>query len=142
MRRNIRFSTKMKILNCHVFSVLNYGCNSLTWNKAMRKKVNAFEFWCYRMILKISWRDKVKNEEILKRLQKWLHFVEDMMKRKWRYAGHVLRGSSGLSHLQILEGYVEEKRKVGRPRRRWMKDIIEWTGLGDYRKVKRVTEER
>src|SRR5437867_2922723 len=135
VRRNIRFSTKMKILNCYVFSVLNYGCESWTWNKAMHKKVNAFEFWCYRRILKISWRDKVKNEEILKRLQKRLHFVEDIMKRKLRYAGHVLRGSSGLSHLQILEGYVEEKRKVGRPRRRWMKDIIEFTGLGDYGKV-------
>ena len=59
----------------------------------MRKKINAFEFWCYRRILKISWRDKVKNEEILKLLQKKLHFVEDMMKRKFRYAGHMLRGS-------------------------------------------------
>src|SRR5437867_8205094 len=43
MRRNIRFSTKMKILNCYVCSVLNYECESWTWNKAMRKKVNAFE---------------------------------------------------------------------------------------------------
>ena len=108
----------------------------------MRKKVNAFEFWCYRRILKISWRDKVKNEEILKRLQKRLHFVEDMMKRKLRYEGHVLRGSSGLSHLQILEGYVEGKREVGRPRRTWMKDIVKWTCLGDYGKVKRAEEER
>ena len=68
--------------------------------------------------------------------------MKDMMKRKLRYAGHVLRGSSGLSHLQILEGYVERKRKVGRPRRTWMKDIIEWTALGDYGEVKRAAEER
>src|SRR2546425_12585326 len=106
----------MKILNCYVFSILNYGCESWTWNKAMCKKVNAFEFWCYRRMLKIGWSDKVKNE-IFKRLQKGLHFVEDMMKRKLRCAGHVLRGSNDLSHLQILQGYVEEKRKVGRPRR-------------------------
>src|SRR3989442_8222097 len=86
----------VKILNCYVFSVLNYGCERWTWNKAMSMKVNAFEFWCYRRILKINWRDKVKNEEILKRLQKRLHFVEYMMKRKLRYAGHVLRGSSKL----------------------------------------------
>src|SRR4051812_9341489 len=90
MRRNICFSTKMKILNCYVFSILNYGCESWTWNKAIRKKVNAFEFWCYIRMLKIIWRDKVKNEEILKRLQKRLHFVEDIMKRKLRYAGHVI----------------------------------------------------
>src|SRR6059036_2642082 len=129
MRRNIRFSTKMKILNCYVFSILNYGCESLTWNKAMRKKVNAFEFWFYRRMLKISWRDRVKNEEILKRLQKRLHFVEDMMKRKLRYAGYVLRDSSGLCHLKILEGYVKRKWRMGGPRRIWMKGIIEWTGL-------------
>jgi len=54
MRGNIRFCTKMKILNCYVFSVLNYGCESWTWNKAMCKKVNAFEMWCYRRLLKIS----------------------------------------------------------------------------------------
>ena len=64
------------------------------------------------------------------------------MKRKLRYAGHVLRGSSGLFHLQILEDYVEGKRKVGRPRRTWMKNIMEWTGFGDYGKVKRDAEER
>ena len=68
------------------------------------------------------------------RLQEILHFVEDMKKK--------VRGSSGLSDLQILEGYVEGKRKVGRPRRTWMKDVIEWTGLGDYGKIKRAAEER
>ena len=142
MRRNIRFKTKMKILNCFVFSILNYGYESWTWNKAMRKKVNAFEMWCYRRMLKISWKDRVRNVEILRRLQTRYHFVEDMMKRKMRYAGHVLRGSSGLTHLQILEGYVEGKRKVGAPRRVWMKDIMDWTGLGKYIMVKRASEER
>src|SRR6267154_1038438 len=123
MRSNIRFSTKIKILNCYVFSILNYGCESWTWNKAMRKKVNAFEMWCCRRILKIIWKDRIKNEEVLRRLQTKYHFVEDMMKRKMKYAGHVLRDSSGLSHLQILEGYVEGKRKVGAPRRVWKNDI-------------------
>ena len=52
MRRNIRFKTKLKILNTYVFSVLNYGCESWTWNAAMLKKVDAFEMWCYRRILK------------------------------------------------------------------------------------------
>src|SRR6266516_3010447 len=89
MTRNIRFRTKIKILNCYVFSVLNYGCECWTWNKAMRKKVNAFEMWCYRRMLKIIWRDRVTNEEVLDRMQMELHFMEDMIKK---YAGHVLRG--------------------------------------------------
>ena len=81
------------------------------------KKVNACEYWCYKRILKLSWRDRVKNEEVLNRMQTKLHFMEDMIKRKMKYAGHVMRGSSGLSHLQILEGRLEGKQKVGRPKR-------------------------
>ena len=61
MRRNIKPQTKLRLLNCYVYSILNYGCESWTWNKAMRKKVHAFEHWCYRRMLKISWKDKVTN---------------------------------------------------------------------------------
>src|SRR6267154_6792363 len=93
-------------------------------------------------MLKISWKDRIRNEEILRRLQTKYQFVEDMMKRKMRYAGHVLRGSSGLTQIQILEGYVEGKRKGRAPRRVWMKDIMDWTGLGKYKVVKRAAEER
>ena len=51
MRSNSRLSTKLKILNCYVFSILNYECECWTWNKPMRLKVNTFERWCYGMIL-------------------------------------------------------------------------------------------
>jgi hypothetical protein len=142
MRRNIRFSTKIKILNCYVFSILNYGCECWTWNKAMRLKVNAFEMWCYRRILRISWKDKVTKKEVLNRVQIELHFLKDMIKRKLKYAGHVLRGSSGVTHLQILEGRLEGKRKVGAPRSTWMKDVCGWTGMDSYGKVKRKAEYR
>src|SRR6267154_1392335 len=118
MRRNIRLITKMKILNCYVFSILSYGCESWTWNKAIRKKVIAFEMWCYRRMLTISWKDKVKHGKVLRRLQTKYHFVKDMIfKRKMKYAEHVLSGSSDLSHQKILEGYVEGKRKIAAPRR-------------------------
>src|SRR5437867_8453540 len=60
LRGNIRPRTKLKILNCYIFSVLNYGCECWTWNKTTLKKIDAFEQWCYRRILKISWKDKVK----------------------------------------------------------------------------------
>ena len=73
------FKTKLKILNCYVFEVLNYGCEGWTWSKEMRKKVNACEYWCYKRILKMSWRDRVKNEEVLNRMQTKLHFMEDMI---------------------------------------------------------------
>jgi hypothetical protein len=65
-----------------------------------------------------------------------------MIKRKLKYAGHVLRGSSGATHLQILEGRIEGKRKVGAPRSTWMKDVCGWTGMDSYGKVKREAENR
>ena len=61
----------------------------------MKKKVDAVEQWCYRRMLKISWKDRVTNVEVLTRLQTKMHFLNDMKRRKLEYAGHVLRGSSG-----------------------------------------------
>ena len=103
-------------------------------------------------ILKINWFDGVSNAEVLNRIHTKLHFREDMTRRKLAYAGHVLRDSSGLSHLQILEGPMEGKKKMGPPRRSWMKDSLEWiywndknnTGEknGTYVMVKRIAENR
>ena len=70
-----------------------------------------------------------------------LHFMEDVIKRKMNYAGHVMRGSSGLSHRQILEGRLEGKQKIGRPKRKWMDDITDWVGLETYG-AKRAAEQR
>ena len=75
-------------------------------------------------------------------LQAELYFTKDMIKRKMKYAGHVLRDSSGLSHLQILEGRKEEKMKVGCPMKIRMKDVCKWTCLGTYEKVKRAAEDK
>ena len=61
-----------------------------------------------------------------------LHFTREMIKRKMEYAGHVLRGASDVSHLQILEGRIEGKKKVGRPIRIWMNHICDWSLLDTY----------
>src|SRR5688572_15142010 len=97
MRGNIRLSRKLKILNSYVFSTASYGCESWTWNKKMTQKVDALVIWCYRKMLKINFRDKITNKEVLSRMHTELHFLNDMMKRKMKYAGHVLRGSAGVS---------------------------------------------
>jgi len=142
MRRNVRAQTKLKILNCYVFSVLNYGCESWTWNIATQRKIDAFECWCYRRMLKISYLDRVSNKEVLKRMHTELHFRKDMWKRKMEFAGHVLRGSSGNSHLCILEGKVCGKRTRGRPRLTWTDDIMKWTNLKNFGVIKRTAEDR
>jgi hypothetical protein len=90
LKRNISLSTKIKIFNCYVFLVLNYGGESWTWNRAMSSKVNAFEMWCYRRMLKIKYTDRVTNVEVLNRIQTELKFLSSMKKKKMKYAGHVL----------------------------------------------------
>src|ERR1051325_113249 len=82
MRGNIRLSTKLKILNSYVFSIASYGCESWTWNKKMRQKVDALEMWCHRKMLKINFRDRITNKEVLSRMHRELHFLKDVMKRK------------------------------------------------------------
>ena len=108
----------------------------------MSRKVDAFEMWCYRRMLKISYKDRVTNMEVLNRAETDLHFLKDMKKRKLMYGGHVMRGSSGETHLYILEGKIGGKKVRGRPRRTWMDDIPEWTGLKTYERIKKTAEDR
>jgi hypothetical protein len=65
-----------------------------------------------------------------------------MKKRKMEFAGHVLRGSSSLTHLEGLEWRAEGTRKAGRPNKIWLDDILKWTGLESYGEVKRAAEDR
>ena len=98
---------KKMIIDCYMFSVFNYGCESWTWNKATVKKINAFEMWCCRRLLKISWKDRITNIEVLRRMHTSLHFIDNMKRQKLEYAGHVMRGSSGETHVYILEGKMQ-----------------------------------
>ena len=68
--------------------------------------------------------------------------MEDMIKRKLKFAGHVMRGSSGLSYLQISEGRLEGKRKVGGAKRTWMNDVTEWAKSKTYGEIKRMAEKK
>ncbi len=76
----------------------------------MQKEIDAFECWCYRRMLNISFANRVSNTEVLERKNKELYFRKDMWKREMEYAGHVLRRSSGNSHLYIVEGKIFGKR--------------------------------
>ncbi|GFR71224.1 endonuclease-reverse transcriptase [Elysia marginata] len=104
LRRNVGLNTKKRIMACYIFSVFNYGCETWTYSKTVQKKIQTFEMWCYRRILKLPWTENKTNKEII---QIWLMLAKDLqqlMRRKLRYAGHIMRGFSGpLLHLS-LEG--------------------------------------
>ena len=94
LKGNVNMTTRKRLLNCYVFSVLKYGCESWTVNKNLMKRINAFEQWCYRRMLKISWKDKVPNTEV-KELEKKTAILQEncateigvfwtCVKRKWK----------------------------------------------------------
>ena len=146
---SISRSTKKRLIDCYVFSVLTYGCEAWTITKDISKKIDALEMWMYRRLLGITYRDRVTNVEVLRRMDCNLSFVERIAKRKMRYAGHVMRGSSGRLMQNILEGHIEGRGRVGRPRRGWLDDIKDWVGqvrggeIGvTYEILKRSAEDR
>uniref|UniRef100_A0A8D8X732 Uncharacterized protein n=1 Tax=Cacopsylla melanoneura TaxID=428564 RepID=A0A8D8X732_9HEMI len=117
------------MIRCYIFSILLYGCESWTMNLAMEKRIEAFEMYLYRRILKISWMQKITNVEVLNRMQKEKELLQTIKERKIQYLGHILRGEKYALLQLIFQGNIEGKRSRGRPRKMWMDDIMGWTGL-------------
>ncbi|KAI5747540.1 hypothetical protein M8J77_015813 [Diaphorina citri] len=143
MRRNISIKTRLRLLKTYVYSILTYGCEAWTLNSVINKKITSFENWCYRRILKVKWYDKINNETILRMIGKPKFELLDIVKdRKLRYAGHILRGSSGTLLFNIIDGVIPGRRKRGRPRRLWEEDILEWLRLGTHEELKHLAADR
>ena len=112
-------------------AVVMFGCETCTLTAYLQKRIRAMEMRCLRTILNISYKDRVTNEAVRKRITNVLGPHEDLLSaiksRKLRWYGHVAR-SEGLAKT-ILQGTVRGGRKRGRQKRRWDDDIREWTGL-------------
>jgi len=94
-----------------VFSVLKHACETWTMYESLKKRINAFEYWCYWRMLKISWKDKLSDIKVLKRIEeKELQFYKKIAQQKLSYAGHVLRGSNDRNVLVIIEGKIRVKK--------------------------------
>ena len=120
--------TKLRVLNSTVFPTATYGCEAWTLNKTDCKKIMAFEMKCYRRILKISWIEKVSNEQVLNRIGITTpKLLQTVKKLKLKYFGHIKRHDTLEKH--ILEAKIEGKRGRGRPTRRWEQDIEDWFGM-------------
>lgn len=116
---------KWKVVQTMVWPVALYGAETWTLKVADIAKLHAFEMYCFRRLLGVSWRDHRTNESVLQELGVQREFVQTVRKRKLQYFGHVVRAQN-LS-TDILEGRVHGRRPRGRPRRRWTDDIKEWT---------------
>ena len=122
--RDITLTTKVRIVKAMVFPIVTYGCESWTMRKAERRKIDAFELWCWRKILKVCWTARRSNRSILQEIKPDCSLEGMILKAELKYFGHIMRRQDTLEKI-LMMGKVEGKRKRGRPRARWMDDILE-----------------
>ena len=123
--RDITVPAKVHLVNAMVFPVVMYGCESWTVKKAERRRIDAFEQWCWRRLLRIPWTARRSNQSILKEISPGIS-LEGMMlklKLKLQYFGHLMRRTDSLE--KTLLGGIGSKRKRGRQKMRWLDDITD-----------------
>lgn len=128
--RDLSMTLKRRMIECYIFSVLLYGVEAWTMTEATEKRIQSFEMWIYRRILRISWVDRVTNEEVLRRMNCQLVLMPTIKERKLRYLGHVMRNPVKYRLLQLfLQGRVEGRRGPGRRRISWLANLRKWFGV-------------
>ncbi|KAL1447016.1 hypothetical protein WDU94_015647 [Cyamophila willieti] len=126
---NLTLETKIRLLKCYVYSVLLYGVETWTLKGETISKLQAFEMWLYRRILKIPWTDKITNREVLRRMKTNPELINIVKCRKLQYLGHIMRNQGRYELLQcILQGKIQGKRAPGRRRISWLANLRAWFG--------------
>ncbi|GFS20744.1 endonuclease-reverse transcriptase [Elysia marginata] len=110
LRRNINIDTKKRVLQCYVFSVFNYGCETWTFTKAVEDKRKSFEMWWYKRVLRISWEELKTNEEVLQAADVTgrLLVLDQLIKRKLLVMIQC-KGKLGTSFAASLRGQERER---------------------------------
>ena len=102
--RDIIMSTKVHLVKAMVFPVVMYGCESWTVKKAERQRIDAFELWCWRRLLRVPWTARKSNQSILKEISLECSLEGLMLKLKLQYFGHLMRSVDSLKKTLMLEG--------------------------------------
>ena len=119
-----------------VFPVVMYGFESWTVKKAECRRIDAFELWCWRRLLRVPWTARTSNQSILKEISPGLSLEEMMVKLKLQYFGHLMWRVDSLEKILML-GKTEGRRRRGRQRMRWLDGLTDSTdvGLGELREL-------
>ena len=120
--RGITLSTKIHLVKAMVFPVVMYGCESWTINKAECYRIDAFELWCCRKLLRLPWTARRSNESILKEISPEYSLEGLMLKLKLQYFGHLMRRANSFEKTLML-GKIEGGRRRGQQRIRWLDGI-------------------
>ena len=110
--RDITLSTKVHLVKAMVFPVVMYGCESWTVKKDEHRRIDAFELWCWRRLLRVPWTAKRRNQSILKEISPGCSLEGLMLKLKFQYFGHLMRRADSLEKTLML-GKIEGRRRRG-----------------------------
>ena len=111
-----------------VFPVVMYGCESWTVKKAERQRIDAFELWCWRRLLRVPWTARRSNQSILKEISPGYSLEGLMLKFKLQYFGHLMRSVDSLEKTLLLGG-IGGRRRRGWQRMRWLDGITDWMSM-------------
>ena len=127
--RNITLSTKLHLVKAMVFPVVMYGCESWAIKKAEHRRIDAFERWCWRRLLRVPWTARRSNQSILKEISPGCSLEGLMLKLKLQYFGHLLH-STDSSEKTLMLGKIEGRRRRGQQRMRRLDDIMNSMDMG------------
>ena len=118
-----RWWRHVRLVKAMVFLVVMYGCESWTIKKGECRRIDAFELWCWRRLLRIPWTAKRSNMSILKEISPGCSLERLMLKLKLQYFGHLMQRADSLQKTLML-GKIEDRRRRGRQRMRWLDGIM------------------
>ena len=124
--RDINLPTKVRLVKAMVFSVVMYGSESWTIKNAEQRTTDAFELWCWRRLLRVSWIVRRSNQSILKKINSEYSLEGLMLKLKLQYFGHLMRRLDSFEKTLVL-GKIEGGRRRGRQRMRWLDGLVGYT---------------
>ena len=122
--REITLLTKVRLVKAMVFPVVMYRCESWTVKKAECQRIDAFELWCWRRLLRVPWTARRSNQSILKEISPGCSLEGLMLKLKLQYFGHLMRRVESLEKILMLGG-IGRRRRRGQQRMRWLDGIVD-----------------
>ena len=122
--RDITLSTKVRLVKAMVFPVVTFECESWTIKKAESRRIDAFELWCWRRLLRVPWIARRSNQSILKEISPEYSLEGLMLKWKLQYLGHLMQRTHSLEKTLMLGG-IGGRRRRGQPRMRWLDGITD-----------------
>ena len=116
--------TKVRLVRALVFPAVTYGCESWTIKKAEHRRIDAFELWCWRRLLRVPWTARRSNQSFLREISPGCSLEGMMLKLKLQYFGHLMRRVDSLEKTLMLGG-IGGRRRRGRQRMRWLDGITD-----------------